>query len=122
MGEFTIGQKLWYVPHDKRAKETGEREVTVLKVGRKWITTEEKHQWGVSEQRFDRTTLNLDCGGYSSRGRAYLSQEAWHLQRDRDDAWAALKSAMRNSPHKAPDHLTTEQIVELRLLLTGEPR
>lgn len=66
---YTEGQTLWLVP--SRYRHSGEpREVTITKVGRKWLTLNNGYRAAVDG-------LALDGGEYSSPGVCYLTREAW---------------------------------------------
>jgi hypothetical protein len=85
MMALIVGQKLWFVPSDRRGNPY---KVTVEKVGRKWA-------YIGSRLRIDIETMWADGGEYSSPGRCYFSQEdharevsliaAWHSFRQKLD-------------------------------------
>jgi hypothetical protein len=63
--------RFWLVLNEKR--HTKDREVTISKIGRKWVTLSDGN-------RFDRTSenwRNVDGAGYSSPGRLWDSTEQY---------------------------------------------
>lgn len=61
--KLSEGQKLWWVPQHSLGMKG--REVTVLKVGRKWAELD-------NGERIDLETLISDGGRYAPNGRCYL--------------------------------------------------
>ena len=98
---FYIGQKLWFVPSSRHRTEY---EVTVTKIGRKWIT--------IGHDRFDADSMWLDGGRYSSPGRVWLTRTDWEARKARDALWNTFWQMM-NRQYRAPDHLTTADIQAL---------
>lgn len=102
--ELAVGQKLWFVPNRKRSNA---REVTIAKIGRKWITTTED-----DAMRLDVKTLQAD--GYWT-GCAYLSQQHYEESEAIKKAWSDLCDKMKW--YNQPDGITVEEITEARNLL-----
>ena len=68
---FAVGMRFWLVLNERR--HTKDREVTIAKIGRKWVTLSDGN-------RFDRTSESwriVDGGGYSSPGRLWDSKEQY---------------------------------------------
>lgn len=106
MEKLSIGQKLWWVPHQRKWQQP--KEVTVLKVGRKWAQLD-------NNERIDLETFIADAGQYSSPGRCYLSQEEYEAKVTIGSAWSNLK---RSIDYKSPpDGVTVEDIEAARQLL-----
>jgi len=78
MTTFTAGQRLLYTPGD--ARDGWPVEVTVTRVGRKWIGVSGT---GCADTRFDANTLLMDHRGRSSPGRVWLSLEDYNAEVDR---------------------------------------
>ena len=76
------GQKLWWVPNRNRYQN--EKEVTVLKVGRKWAQLD-------NHERIDIETLVAASGNYSPSGRCYISREEHEQKKALEQAWRKLK-------------------------------
>ena len=107
--KFQLGRKevLWYVPKYRGIS----REVTVLKVGRKWAGIDLLD--GDSFHRIDIVTLIVG-GKYSSPGQCYLSKEVYETKVLVDKAWDALK---KNIPYWASENITLEDILKAKDLL-----
>jgi hypothetical protein len=103
-----IGQKLWFVPSDRRWSQP--REVTVTKIGRKWAYTNRYR----NEEKVDKETLVVSGGGYASPGRCWLSQEEYEAHAAADREWRRLKNDM---PWSVPNGVTVEKIGVVRRLL-----
>lgn len=97
-----VGQKLWFVPQMKYAGDP--REITVVKVGRKWAYTDERRA-----DRFNVETLALDGHGYTPSGRLYLRQEDHTREQEISAEWTKAKASMSNKWH-APDGVTADDI------------
>lgn len=102
-----VGQKLWYVPNDKRWGK--EQEIEVTKVGRKWANV------GYLG-RIDIETLSVDGRGYSSPGQCYLSREEWERNEVLSDAWWEFKELIKKT-NKRPEGITIESIEQAKRLL-----
>ena len=109
MPKLVVNQTLWFVGAGRDNRSRGQGEVTVTKVGRKWIEVK-----GFYDCRIDVDTLQADGAGYSSPGRCYASEAAWREREGHRRAWVALRSAM---PMACPDGVTLEQIVAASKLL-----
>ena len=79
--KLTVGQKLWFVPSDRRGNHS---EVTVEKIGRKWATLDCRY-------RIDLVSLRADGGEYSSPGACYLNEQVYLEERMLLSAWNAFK-------------------------------
>lgn len=98
---LTVGQKLWWVGAHSYNK--GEREATVLKVGRKWATLD------VGEYRIDLETLRADGRGSNSPGRCWMSEAEWRVEEARKSAWREFRDKLQ--PHwYPPDGVDIERI------------
>lgn len=104
--KLTPGQTLWWVPRNNRYREPFE--VTVTKVGRKWIHLDNHH-------RIDAETLEADGAGYSPPGVCYLSQGAYESETALNQAWRSLQQDLHLL--RAPAGITVEKIREARELL-----
>lgn len=113
MGEVRAGQKLWFVPSERRRTPY---EIEVQSVGRKWVNCNDR-------LRFDMDTLEADGHGYSSPGKAYLTKADYELARRRSEAWSHLvQTIARLGAWRAPEHLTTAKIEEITALVTNPSR
>ncbi|ABX36063.1 hypothetical protein Daci_3425 [Delftia acidovorans SPH-1] len=100
--KFKVGQTLFWVGRDKA-------EVTITKVGRKWLTLS-------NERRIDIVTLKQEGGYY---GRCYLSAGEYEAGIERNHAWLKLRRQV-GMFHTTPAHLTTEQVQQVSRLLFPE--
>lgn len=111
MTEIKVGNTLWYVPIYKRELP---RDVTVTKVGRKWIEIDPS--WF---PRLDKDTLFADGGKGVSPGRAYISKGEWEIERDTNQAWGEFRTAIEKLYHR-PQHLKLEEIQEMAEKIFGK--
>lgn len=112
--EFTVGQKLWYVPGSERRGTP--HLVTITAVGRKWISLDDGYY------RFEKAdaTMRIDGGNYMSPGRCYRSQEAWQVETALKAAWKKFREDIIYETNVAPSGMTLERIEEARRILFGE--
>jgi hypothetical protein len=90
------------------------REVTVAKIGHKWITLE-----GRRPIRIDRKTMYADGGVYTSPGRCYLSKAEYEAEERRRDRWRLIANRAGNIWNK-PDHITDADLDDLERILRVE--
>lgn len=102
-----VGQKLWWVPSGRRHDE--QKEVTVLKVGRKWATLDNCH-------RIDIWMMIADGGGYSPPGSCYFSREEHEKKLALSREWGRLKLDLTYKS-QPPAGVTVEDIARVRELL-----
>ena len=100
---FTVGQRLWYVPSHSGAMLG--REVSVLKIGTKWV------QLSGGEQ--------CEKNGRMKGGCIYLSKAHSDLMRARLAAWVELKRELRCQ--MMPDDLTLDELVQISAKLGLKP-
>lgn len=106
MKKLIEGQKLWWVP--QRNRHAHEKEVTVLKVGRKWAQLD-------NHERIDLETLVADAGQYTPSGCCYLSREEYEQAGALTQAWSKLKRDLQYG--RTPDGVTIGDIEAARQLL-----
>jgi hypothetical protein len=85
----------------------------ITKVGRKWITTACIQGFTT---RFDAETMYIDGGRYSSPGKVYVDERAYHETTSLHKLWRDFRSYL---PYAIPDHLTIGDVSELILLVQG---
>jgi len=109
--EYKVGDKLWWVGSDNRRTQ---REVTVEKVGRVWLTLSN----GI---RVDKVTLLAEPQnyGYSTPGTCWLSKDAYEHCARLERAWNELKGKLRDS-WSVPDDVTLEDIKAAAMYLKME--
>ena len=107
--EYKVGDKLWWVGSDNKRTQ---REVTIEKVGRVWLTLSNGH-------RVDKVALKADAGEWTSPGTCWLSKEAYEHCARLDRAWDALRRAVNNTWY-IPDNVTLEDIKAAAALLKLE--
>lgn len=107
---LTVGQTLWYVPHQRyeSGRDRG-TEVTVIKVGRKWADLNR----GIP--RISIQTMQADGGQYSSPGRCYLSRDEWLAEITLNAIWRDFAS--RIGGQSPPDGVTEDAIRQAAELL-----
>ena len=109
---LTVGQVLWFVPHDRRIGYPVE--VTVGAVGRKWaVVTNPSGR----THRLDKHTLEADGAGYTSPGQAHLSREAYEDRMVVVDAWRSIGNYLGGNRWNPPVGMTIEKIVAAATLL-----
>lgn len=104
---YTVGQKLWYVPTDHRWGR--QAEVTVTRVGRKWVELD-------SGRRVEIGKTHVDGGNYSSPGSLYESKEVYEASEALKEAWWELKRKMDNI-RATPSHMTLEKISQIEKIV-----
>ena len=115
--KYTVGQKLWWVPpfntYDKGGRNGG-YEVTVTKVGIKYVTVEamlgDTHKWRL-EHVFVKIT-GLENTAYR-QGKAWPTREAYEENKALLGSWRALCKLAREKlvEHRpAPSDLTMSEI------------
>ena len=109
MSEYKVGDKLWWVGSDNRRTQ---REVTVEKVGRVWLTLSNGH-------RVDKVTLKADAGGFVSPGTCWLRKEAYEHCVRLELAWGSLQRKVRET-WSIPDDVTLEDIKAAAMYLKME--
>ncbi|MCP3680295.1 MAG: hypothetical protein GY782_08620 [Gammaproteobacteria bacterium] len=108
---FKVGQKLYFVPFNIR-RDGEPRAVTITKVGRKWVCLNHP-TW--KPYRFDKDTMQVDGGDWSSPAKCYLNKEAYESEKKLNNAWAELQDLILHSrPSKG---VTLEDINKAKELL-----
>lgn len=105
--KFTVGQTLWFVP----AHGYTPREVTITKIGRKWMTVTAP---GFREIRIDAETLYPHEA--DTRGQAYLSKEVYEAGVALSEKWRKFQKAI-DGHWQVPYGLTVEKIEQAMSLL-----
>lgn len=91
-------------------------EVTITKIGRKWIYFGEGYQ----VDRFDAETCQIDGKGYSSPGKVYENLDKYLSETARDKSFQHLRFAIGYSPSIG---VTSQDIVDAcKLLRLPEPK
>jgi len=97
MNDLKVGDKVWYVANQRhRSAPIEQREMTVTKVARKWVTLDWPN-W--RPMRIDKETWIADGGGFTSPGRCYASKEAYAEYLLVSAAWTNL---VRRMPYLPP--------------------
>jgi hypothetical protein len=122
--KYTVGQKLWWVPPFQFNKDrNGGFEVTVTKVGIKYVTVSLAFD---KSRRPTERVFNKDSGyekgdlGQSRCGRAWLSREAYDEHMEITAAWQSLcELASRKLQRYAspPSNLTLVEITAMKSTL-----
>jgi len=107
--EYKVGQKLWWASSYNRQIQ---REVTVEKVGRVWLTLS-------NGTRVDKVTLKADADGFTSPGTYWLSKEAYEHCVRLELAWGSLQRKVRET-WSVPDDVTLEDIKAAAMYLKME--
>ena len=107
MRKIEVGQKLWWVPFE--GYYGSPREVTVVKIGRKWATLSNCH-------RIELDSWIADGGQYSSPGSCYESEKVYEEAVKLSADWAKLRGAV-DMMRTRPECVTSESIVQIRQLL-----
>lgn len=105
---FEIGQTVFYTDNDRKGRIYPSK---VESIGRKWVNLE-KHAG-----RFDKETMLLDGGQYSSPGKVYLSEEVYRNELAVEDLWKKFREAYT---YRAPEGVTVDNIREAARLLKLE--
>lgn len=115
--KLTVGQKLWWVPVNTWTVLHGNegREVTVIKVGRRWATVTH----GASHFRIDFDGLREERANYGLSGRCYLNSTEYKEKLAVDHEWRWLRHMI---PGSAPAHITFDAIQLIASVIGIEPR
>lgn len=100
------GQTLWWVPAQNRNAQG--REVTVVKVGRKWATISNNYRIAIDN-------LVADGGIYSPPGQCYPSQAAYEAELALNAAWHKFRRSL--DLRAVPNGVTIDNIEAARKLL-----
>lgn len=107
-----VGQRLYYVPSNKRMGDPEEVEVT--KIGHKWAVVNTTSKYAREFGRIGKDSLILDGGQHSSPGRCYLSQQDYEYQVACCVEWQDINRRMGYSPKQG---VTLDAILEAKRLL-----
>ena len=107
--EYKVGDKLWWVGSDNKRTQ---REVTVEKVGRVWLTLSNGH-------RVDKVTFKADAGEWTSPGTCWLSKDAYEHCARLLRAWTVLRCEVSNR-WVIPNDVTLEDIKAAAMYLKLE--
>lgn len=110
MKKTSVGQKLWLVLHRHR-NTAEEREVTVVKVGRKWAELDYPFY---SPYKISLEHWHIDGGKYSSPGSCYASEQDYKDTVVREALWRKFQQRVSWA---TPENITTERIKELAVEL-----
>ena len=88
---YVVGQVVWVVLTSGWRVVGAPKEMTVSKIGRKWIELED------GRYRFAEGEKHLDCrrSGYRSPGTVYMTREAWAAEKAYEHAFYKLQNAVR---------------------------
>jgi hypothetical protein len=117
MNKFTVGQQL-FVVQPSRYHPTKTFDVTITKVGTKYVSVEPNDLLYKVEYKFSKENLCENTAWLPAQ--AYLTRAVWEAKVSRDKAWEAFKRAY--DPYRfislAPDFLTLDEIEQMTELLT----
>lgn len=110
---MTVGQKLYFVPRDRRVGSP--RTVEVIHIGRKWATLNGENAtnngsftWTFG--RCDKVTGIVDGKGYSSPGTCWVSREAYESDNLRLAAWEWLRASLQARARPPRPDVTIDDI------------
>lgn len=113
--DIETGTKLWFVPENTR-RGGDPRELTVAKVGRVWLTTEDPLR---RVTRVHGESLLADGGGYTSPGRCYRSREDYEAWLETWRTWCDLRHKV-DRKLSMPEGLSAQRVrLALGLLRMG---
>ncbi len=107
--EFHVGQVV-FVVYNKNRSGGGTCELSVTKIGRKWVTIGA----GWREERFDPRTMMLDGKEYDSHGKVWLYKEEWERDSVDGKAWDEFR---RNIPYARPHGVNAEAVATIKRIL-----
>ena len=105
---YTVGQQLWYQPNGYGRRGLPGYYVTIVKIGRKWLTVSQV-------TRVNKETLSADGGEYTSPGQCYLSEADYRIETALDKTWRQLHDDLRHY-YRRPPGITMDQIRQIRAL------
>lgn len=101
--DYTVGQQLWFESNnDYSQRPPTYYQVTVTKVGRKWVELNE------GQYKVERDKVHVDGGRYSSPGRLWLTKEDAESYLKLKAAWSDI--VRRLSAVSVPKGLTPEKL------------
>lgn len=106
---YYVGQKLWCVPPDKHDSAC---EVTVVKIGNKWVELSNREKVEKNSVRVHNSTGR----GWSYLGTLYLSKEDYEAKLALNKEWDCLRKRFEWSSHM-PKNMTLEKIKQIEDLL-----
>lgn len=109
MAELKVGQTVIFCPADSRNSPA---EVTVTAIGRRWVSLA---NMGYGNARFDKGTMDVDGGEYSSPGRIFLSWDDFNAERER----AELRKQLRTLANEYSNPYTLAQLRKAVRVLTN---
>lgn len=104
LNEIKVGQKLWYVPIERRHDPFS---VMVESIGRKWFSV--KADW--YSLKINLEDFCADGGKYTSPGKCWLSKESYESEMELRSAWDDFK---RRIPHMPPYGISVRGIKDLK--------
>ncbi len=105
---IVVGQKLYYVPNRHNSSGAA-REVTVEKVGKKWIAIDFGH-------RIEIGTLIADGGKYSSPGCCFLSKKHYDEIVMLNVMWGDTRKLFDHR-YSRPDHITEKDMIYITVIM-----
>lgn len=108
-----VGNTITIVWNRNSGLRTGTMEdYEIIRVGRRWVTFKRGHAEGRYEVEGEgEGPFDIDAGGYSSPGMAFMTREAAETWLARVRLWDGLRDFMRT--HRPPDTLTLEDLTLL---------
>ena len=103
MLDVKVGDSLFVVfPREKHREGSKDKTYSVIveKVGRKWIEVSDI---------FYRINKENGCLENSYRGKAYLLEEEWLAEKEKEASWNDLRNYFLKT-YTIPEHLSTEDI------------
>jgi len=103
---FEIGQKVLFVRKTRVGVNFVEKEIT--KIGKRWVSVQPH------DDKFDKNTLEVYAGNYTSEYSVYLSKEHYEETMKLQDEWRDFHSKIT---WNAPDGMTLEKLNKMQELL-----
>jgi hypothetical protein len=108
-----VGDKLWFVPHNRRGDEyTQGKEIVITRVGRDYAYSQE--QWVEYKIKKENNVAYNRRG--DSEGLVYLNEPAYKLELLRRAEWKRFQQAVSRAG-TAPDDVTLLEILQLQVIL-----
>ena len=103
---FEIGQKVLFIRTTRAGTEFNEK--TITKIGKRWVSVQPH------DDKFDKNTLEVYAGNYTSEYSVYLSKEHYEETMKLREEWRDFHSKITWT---VPDCMTLEKLNKMKELL-----
>lgn len=109
---MNVGDKLWFVPTDRRDKEGPGKELILTKIGREYVYSQDKGML----YKISKKDLRVVDNRGSYEGKCYVSTDAYTLEKLRQSEWKKIHNWMERQWF-APSEVTLNDVLQIQVLL-----